>query len=63
MGADPGRDAKIEHDPALDLCEGDLLLLVALCHLRRGDPHCLVRATLLGAASAYHSADPLSPPE
>ena len=57
MGPDLGKHAEPAHDPALDLAEGDLLLLVAICHLRRGDPSCLVADTLLGSALAYPTAD------
>ncbi len=40
-------------DPALAWSEPDLMLLAALCHLRRGDPRTLVDALLAAAAEGY----------
>ena len=53
----PGEDALPEKDPMIELSDGDLLLLSALCHIRRGDPLVLVTALLRGAALAYYVAD------
>ncbi len=57
MEAMAGHEARFQHeghrsDPALELPEGELLLLAAICHISRGDPEILVSALLRGAASS-----------